>query len=127
MTAPKKQASRLQMQTVPTIKEFFEQMEQHIDPAHVAKLRAEWTTLTIGQTGEIAAHDPAEWRQLEWATLTIGQTDEIAVHDSTEWRQLMEEYDERIGIMTEGRQITDEDVLAAWESVLDKKQYNGGW
>lgn len=78
-------------------------MEQHVDPAHVAKLRTEWTTLTIGQAGEIAAHDPAEWCQL------------------------MEEYDERIGIMTEGRQITDEDVLAAWESILDKKQYNGGW
>ena len=110
MAAPKKQASRYSdgrwvypMQTVPTIKEFFEQMEQHVDPSYVAKLRAEWTTLTIGQAGRIAAHDP------------------------TEWRQLMEEYDERIGIMTEGRKITDEDVLAAWESVLDKKQYNGGW
>ena len=106
MTAPKKQASRYcdgrwvyPMQTVPMIKEFFEQMEQHVDPSHVAKLRAEWTTLTIGQTGRIAAHDPAEWRQL------------------------MEEYDERIGIMTEGRQITDEDVLAAWEQVLEIGRY----
>ena len=89
------------MQNVPTMKEFFEQMEQHVDPSYVAKLRAEWTTLTIGQAGGIAAHDPAEWRQL------------------------MEEYDERIGIMTEGRQITDEDVLAAWESALDKRQYKG--
>ena len=119
MTAPKKQASRysdgrwvypksgfqLPMQFVAEnlIKEFSEQMEQYVDPSYVAKLRAEWATLTIGQAGEIAAHDPSEWRQL------------------------MEEYDERIGIMTEGRQITDEDVLAAWESVLDKKQYNGGW
>lgn len=83
------------------MKDFFDWMESGYDPAHVAKLQAEWTTLMIGQAGEIAAHDPAEWRQL------------------------MEEYDERIGIMTEGRQITDEDVLAAWESMLDKRQYKG--
>ena len=83
------------------MKDFFDWMESGHDPAHVAKLRAEWTTLTIGQAGRIAAHDPAKWRQL------------------------MEDYDERIGIMTEGRQITDEDVLAAWQSVLDKRQYKG--
>ena len=89
------------MQTVPTIKEFFEQMEQHVDPAHVAKLRVKWATLTIGQAGEIAAHDPAEWRQL------------------------MEEHDERVGLIAEGREATVEDMVAAWKSVLDKKQYKG--
>ncbi|MBR1895542.1 MAG: hypothetical protein IJ822_02030, partial [Pyramidobacter sp.] len=65
------------------------------DPAHVVRLRDEWERLPL-KVGEAL----------------------VLLCDDSAWPQLWEAYDERVAIMTEGREPTDEDLLAAWESVL---------
>lgn len=44
---------------------------------------------------------------------------DVAARDPSEWPQLVDEYDERVGLMCEDRQPEDDDLLAAWKQVLE--------
>lgn len=80
-----------------TIGKLFEWLTLHerVDPVHALRLEDEWRRLTFGMAGEIATTVPSE-----------------------EWPRLWDAYDERAAIMTEGREVRDEDLAAAWKSAL---------
>ena len=82
------------MQDKPTITKFFDWLAEHTDPEHVDRLRDEWTSVPMGINLDVGARDPGEWPRL------------------------IDEYDERVGLITEGRQPTVEDMVAAWRSTL---------
>ena len=88
------------MQSQQTIAAFFDWLSTKIDPAFVCRLRDEWTSVPMRINFDVAARDPSEWPQL------------------------VDEYDERVGLITEGRDATVEDMVAAWESTLNIKEVN---
>lgn len=81
------------MQSQQTIAAFFGWLGTKIDPAFVCRLREEWTSVPMRYNFAVTARDPSEWPQL------------------------VDEYDERVGLITEGREATVEDMVAAWKSV----------
>lgn len=82
------------MQSQQTIAAFFDWLSTKIDPAFVCRLREEWNMVPMGINMAVAARDPSEWPQL------------------------VDEYDERVGLIAEGRELTVEDMVAAWKSTL---------
>lgn len=88
------------MQLQQTIAAFFDWLSTKIDPAFVCRLREEWNMVPMGINMTVAARDPSEWPQL------------------------VDEYDERVGLIAEGREATVEDMVAAWESTLNIKEVN---
>ncbi len=78
-----------------TVKDFFNWLMTKIDPSDVVRLREEWERLPLKVFEAIAL-----------------------LTDDTDWPTLWDAYDERVAIMTEGRETTDADLLKAWESVL---------
>lgn len=85
------------MNEAPTIAKFFDWLETCIDTENVIRLRDEWTSVPMRINFDVAARDPSEWPQL------------------------IDEYDERVGLIAEGREPTVEDMVAAWRSVLNSK------
>ena len=77
-----------------TMTKFFDWLAGHSDPENADRLRDEWTSVPIRINAQVCARDPSEWPRL------------------------IDEYDERVGLMTEGREATVEDMVAAWESTL---------
>ena len=88
------------MQSQQTIAAFFDWLSTKIDPAFVCRLREEWNMVPMGINMAVAARDPSEWPQL------------------------VDEYDERVGLIAEGRDATVEDMVAAWRSTLNIKEVN---
>ena len=82
------------MQSQQTIAAFFDWLSTKIDPTFVCRLRDEWTSVPMRFNFGLIARDPSEWPQL------------------------VDEYDERVGLIAEGREVTVEDMVAAWESTL---------
>ena len=82
------------MNEVPTITKFFDWLAGHSDPENAARLRDEWTSVPMRYNFGLLARDPSEWPQL------------------------VDEYDERVGLITDGREPTVEDMVAAWEITL---------
>jgi hypothetical protein len=82
------------MQSQQTIAAFFDWLSTKIDPAFVCRLRDEWTSVPMRCNFGLIARDPSEWPQL------------------------VDEYDERVGLIAEGREATVEDMVAAWMSTL---------
>ena len=82
------------MNEATTITKFFDWINAHYDPENTARLRDEWTSVPMRINFDVAARDPSEWPQL------------------------IDEYDERVGLIAEGREPTVEDMVAAWESTL---------
>lgn len=89
---PKKQKGKLQMRTV---SDFFNWLMTKLEPAYVVRLRDEWQRLP---------YKVAEAMFL--------------LYDASDWPALWDAYDERVAIMTEGREPADADLLKAWEDVL---------
>jgi hypothetical protein len=46
----------------------------------------------------------------------------LIARDPSEWPQLVDEYDERVGLIAEGREPQVEDMVAAWKSVLKRSE-----
>ena len=88
------------MNEAPTITKFFDWLAGHSDPENAARLRDEWTSVPMRLNFGLLARDPSEWPQL------------------------VDEYDERVGLIAEGREATVEDMTAAWESTLNIKEVN---
>lgn len=82
------------MNEAPTITKFFDWINAHSDPENAARLHDEWTSVPMRYNFGLLARDPSEWPQL------------------------VDEYDERVGLIAEGREATVEDMVAAWESTL---------
>ena len=87
----------LQMNETPTITKFFDWLAGHSDPENAARLRDEWTSVPMRYNFAVAARNPSEWPQL------------------------IDEYDERVGLIAEGREATVEDMVAAWRSTLGSR------
>lgn len=85
------------MNEAPTITKFFDWLETCTDTENVIRLRDEWTSVPMRYNFGLLARDPSEWPQL------------------------VDEYDERVGLIAEGRDATVEDMVAAWRSVLNPK------
>ena len=88
------------MNEAPTITKFFDWINAHYDPGNAARLRDEWNMVPMGINMAVAARDPSEWPKL------------------------VDEYDERVGLIAEGREATVEDMIAAWRSTLNIKEVN---
>lgn len=82
------------MNEAPTIAKFFDWLEACTDTENMIRIRDEWTSVPMRINFDVAARDPSEWPQL------------------------VDEYDERVGLIAEGREATVEDMVAAWESTL---------
>lgn len=78
-----------------TVKDFFNWLMTKMDPAYVVQLRDEWMRMP----------------------LAVGEAI-VTFNDDSAWPALWDAYDERVAIMTEGREPADTDLLKAWESVL---------
>lgn len=85
------------MNEASTIAKFFDWLETCIDTENVIRLRDEWTSVPMRLNFGLLARDPSEWPQL------------------------IDEYDERVGLIAEGREATVENMVAAWRSVLNSK------
>ena len=88
------------MNEATTITKFFDWLAGHFNPENAARLRDEWTSVPMRINFDVAARDPSEWPQL------------------------VDEYDERVGLIAEGREPMVEDMVAAWESTLNIKEVN---
>ena len=86
------------MNETPTITKFFDWLETCTDTENVIRLRTEWTSVPMRFNFGLLARDPSDWPQL------------------------VDEYDERVGLIAEGREATVEDMVAAWESVLKRSE-----
>lgn len=89
------------MNEAPTISKFFDWLAWHSDPENAARLRDEWISVPMRYNFTVAARDPSEWPRL------------------------VDEYDERVGLIAEGRDATVEDMVAAWRSVLEVEHLKG--
>lgn len=89
------------MNEAPTITKFFDWLAEHSGYSgheNAARLRDEWTSVPMRLNFGLIARDPSEWPQL------------------------VDEYDERVGLIAEGREATVEDMVAAWKSTLLKQE-----
>lgn len=77
-----------------TISDFFNWLMTKMEPAYVVRLRNEYERMPYRICFALGAHDPKDWPRL--------------------W----DAYDERVAIMTEGREPADADLLKAWEDVM---------
>ena len=78
-----------------TVSDFFNWLMTKMDPAYVVRLRDEWMRMP----------------------LAVGEAI-VTFNDDSAWPELWDAYDERVAIMTEGREPADTDLLKAWEVVL---------
>lgn len=78
-----------------TVRDFFNWLMTKMDPAYVVQLRDEWVRMP----------------------LAVGEAI-VTFNDDSAWPELWDAYDERVAIMTEGREPADADLLKAWEDVL---------
>lgn len=88
------------MSETPTITKFFDWLAGHSGHENAERLRDEWTSVPMRINFDVAARDPSEWPQL------------------------VDEYDERVGLIAEGREATVENMVAAWKSTLNIKEVN---
>lgn len=86
------------MNEAPAITKFFDWLEACTNTENMIRIRDEWTSVPMRINFDVAARDPSEWPQL------------------------VDEYDERVGLIAEGRTAAVEDMVAAWESVLKRSE-----